>query len=254
MSVGDIRAALQDIPAENAVDPETLWALAAQQSLPITLTLSHTPGCFDALLGGDGSTIASAQAAFAQAASAQAGEAPAGPRSLASYANQPQPVGAMPRLAAAVRRYLAETLPTELLPAEIVVLNALPLTSNGKVDRRTLAALGREPLVLSKPAAAPSTTTEVRLAQIWEELLEVPNVGAEDDFFALGGHSLLAARLITRIADAFQVHLPFESFLTASSTPTVRSLAATIERYRWAVAQGRERAPDEGDERVEGEI
>ena len=98
---------------------------------------------------------------------------------------------------AAIERYLENKLPEYMIPQVWVELESLPLTANGKVDRKALP----EPEAQAKAGGyeAPQTETEEKLVEIWQEILEVDQVGINDDFFELGGHSLLAIRLISMI-------------------------------------------------------
>ncbi|MBV9775157.1 MAG: AMP-binding protein, partial [Gemmatimonadetes bacterium] len=124
----------------------------------------------------------------------------------------------------ALRAWLAERLPSYMVPAAWVRLDALPTLPNGKLDRRALpepeGAGGDEAYV------APRTPTEEILAGIWAEVLGVERVGAEDDFFALGGHSLLATRMIARVRGAFGTELPLRTLFEA---PTVAGIAERVE-------------------------
>jgi amino acid adenylation domain-containing protein len=149
----------------------------------------------------------------------------------------------------AFREFLAERLPDYEIPAAFFPVDALPLTPSGKVDRRRLAAEARGSL--DQPAAggewrAPRTPAERLLAGIWSEVLRVPRVGAQDDFFALGGHSLLATRVMSRLHAAGGVALPVRALFEA---PTLEALAARVEQENAA-------APDnvwsEGSEGSEG--
>ncbi|HBL31208.1 MAG TPA: non-ribosomal peptide synthase [Acidobacteria bacterium] len=120
------------------------------------------------------------------------------------------------------RRWLEERLPGYMVPAAFVRLESLPRTINGKVDRRALATPQRS---AENVFVAPRAPVEIVLAQILAELLAVPRVGVDDNFFQLGGHSLLATQVITRVSDAFGVSLQLRHFLEA---PTIRGLAARI--------------------------
>lgn len=128
---------------------------------------------------------------------------------------------------AELREYLSEGLPEYMVPLAFVLLDALPLTSNGKVDRRSLLAL--EPATPALPAAyaAPRDMLERELAQLWRSVLGVPRVGVEDDFFALGGHSLQAARLSAELERLLGQRLPPAALHQA---PTVAKLAALLRQ------------------------
>jgi amino acid adenylation domain-containing protein len=125
---------------------------------------------------------------------------------------------------AELRAHASARLPDYMVPSAFVVMDALPLTRNGKVDRRALP----EPVVeASESYVPPRTPTEQVLAAIWEDLLSVGRVGADDGFFALGGHSLLATRLVSRIRAAFGVELPLRATF---EQPTLAALAAEVDR------------------------
>jgi amino acid adenylation domain-containing protein len=125
-----------------------------------------------------------------------------------------------------LKRRLEEQLPEYMLPAAYVRLEEIPLTANGKVDRRTLPAPSGERMDGEKEYVAPRTPVEELLAGIWEQVLEVERIGVEDNFFALGGHSLLATQLVSRARDAFAVELPLKSVF---DNPTVAGMAAQVE-------------------------
>jgi acyl carrier protein len=112
-----------------------------------------------------------------------------------------------------------------MVPADFVVLDALPLTSSGKVDRRALPA-PEAAETLRRQYVAPETPTEELLVEIWEELLGRQRIGIHDNFFELGGHSLLAPQVVSRIESTFQVHLPLRAFFEA---PTIHGLADQVE-------------------------
>ncbi|HEX3526556.1 MAG TPA: amino acid adenylation domain-containing protein, partial [Thermoanaerobaculia bacterium] len=133
---------------------------------------------------------------------------------------------------AALREHLKTLLPDYMVPVQVVRLEALPLTTNGKLDRRWLAerapVSGAASIASSGPTSrAPRTPAEELLAGIFSQVLKVGDVGAEADFFALGGHSLLATQLLSRVREAFRVELPMRAIF---EQPTVAGLAREIEQ------------------------
>jgi amino acid adenylation domain-containing protein len=125
----------------------------------------------------------------------------------------------------ALRAWLRDRLPDYMVPADWVVLAALPLTSNGKTDRAALPA--PDASAAEREYAAPRTAVEEVLAEIWRDVLGVERVGVHDDFFALGGHSLLATRVVTRTRRMLHAELPLRVLF---ETPTVAGLAAALAR------------------------
>jgi myxalamid-type nonribosomal peptide synthetase MxaA len=140
----------------------------------------------------------------------------------------------------AMRAYLRERLPRFLVPEAFVWLDALPLTVNGKIDTSAFPAPEHAGRHGGRP---PSGPTETALADMFGELLGVPQVSAEDDFFELGGHSLMATRLVAMALERFGVEL---SVLDLFAGPTVAALAARIEARRQG-ASAREAVPSGDD-------
>jgi len=124
-----------------------------------------------------------------------------------------------------LRGLLKEKLPDYMIPSVFVMLNALPLTPAGKIDRKALPLPDNSRPELGTPFVAPRTPVEEELAEIWVEVVGVDQVGIHDNFFDLGGHSLAATRVISRIINTFNVELPIR-FLFAS--PTVADMAVII--------------------------
>ncbi|MFL5347180.1 MAG: amino acid adenylation domain-containing protein [Hyalangium sp.] len=128
-----------------------------------------------------------------------------------------------------LREYLARKLPAYMVPAFFVMLDALPLNPNGKVDRRALPVPDGTRPELAQEFVAPRTPTEQALAAIWKECLSLDRVGLHDDFFALGGHSLRALQVTARIRQHFQVDVPLRSFF---SHPTLAGLVDLLSQAR----------------------
>ncbi|MCX6493930.1 MAG: amino acid adenylation domain-containing protein, partial [Rhodococcus sp.] len=121
-----------------------------------------------------------------------------------------------------IRRALAERLPSYMIPAAFVVLEALPRGVNGKLDRQALP----EPQFETAEFRAPTNPVEEAVAAIFAEVLAVERVGLDDDFFALGGNSLIATQVVSRLGAALDTQVPVRSIF---ESPTVQSLARAIE-------------------------
>ncbi len=207
--------------AAGAVDPQDVWDLAS--SLPYEIELGWASpgyeGCFDAVLRRRGVTGAIEDLIPAP---------PAAPGDLGRFTNNPLQGRFARRIAPELRAFLKDRLPDYMVPAAFVLLDALPLTANGKVDRRLLPApdLGRPQM--GEAPVAPRNAVEETLAEIWRELLGVPRIGVDDDFFELGGHSLLATQALSRVREAFAVELPLRAFFAASTVAAVAQEVAEL--------------------------
>lgn len=125
-----------------------------------------------------------------------------------------------------LRGFLKEKLPEYMVPSTFVMIDALPLTPNAKIDRRALPPPER---IRSEPEVgfvAARTPTEEVLAAIWADVLGVAEIGIHNNFFELGGHSLLAAQVLSRLRDSFKVNVPLRALF---ESPTVASLAQSVE-------------------------
>jgi acyl carrier protein len=128
--------------------------------------------------------------------------------------------------ASSLQDMLAARLPAYMIPTTFVLLESLPFTPNGKVDRSALPVPDVLNTIRDEVATAPSTPIEEQLVILLAPLLGLAQVGIDDNFFMLGGHSLLGTQLIARIADTFGVTM---SLRTLFEAPTVRELSAEIE-------------------------
>ena len=128
-----------------------------------------------------------------------------------------------------LRDFLKTKLPDYMVPSAFVALEALPLTPHGKVDRRALPAPDLSSFRTENAYVQPRTPVEEALAGIWEEVLEIEQVGIHDDFFELGGHSLLAMRVMARLNEHFGVELPLGVLFDA---PTVAELALVVTQTK----------------------
>jgi amino acid adenylation domain-containing protein/thioester reductase-like protein len=146
-----------------------------------------------------------------------------GDKRLVAYASLLGGAAASP---AELRAYLQEKLPAYMIPAHFVVLDRLPMTPNGKVDRRVLPPPGRGKDDAEAGVIAPRNQIEDALASIWKELLGLPKIDVNESFLELGGHSILAIQLLSRVFAAYRVNVPFRAFFEA---PTVAELAALVD-------------------------
>jgi amino acid adenylation domain-containing protein len=124
-----------------------------------------------------------------------------------------------------LRNFLKQKLPDYMLPARYVFLDSMPLTSNGKVDRRALPAPDRRQETHAEPLDGPRDALESQLVKIWEEILRAKTIGMKEDFFELGGNSLLAIRMLARVEKTLNTRVTLATLMFA---PTIERLAAML--------------------------
>ena len=225
-TVGELRRALrEEAAARGAVDPAALWAL--QRELPYVVNVSalglDEGGCFAVALRRASGASGPLQL------SPPREKRPAGRRRHAGpSANDPLRWATVEQLGPQLREYLQERVPEYMLPAAFVFLPQMPLTPNGKLDRRALPEPDFSPAERGDDPAAvmPLSMTEEMLAEIWTEVLGRPGVRRRDNFFALGGHSLMATQVLSRIRSIWRVELPLRALFDA---PTIERLALQVE-------------------------
>ncbi len=127
-----------------------------------------------------------------------------------------------------LRNHLKGKLPDYMVPSAFMILEKIPLTPNGKVDRKALTIPELAGTEMEETYMAPRTDTEKALAAIWEDILGINKIGIDDNFFALGGHSLLAVRLFVRIRKWAGIDMPLA---TLFKSPTVRAFAEILEAH-----------------------
>ncbi|MEH2415117.1 amino acid adenylation domain-containing protein [Nostoc sp.] len=223
-TVGQIRRALQEL--ENfGVEPEDLYALNVPYRVDITWSHSSIQGHYDLVFVRQDAV--SKKTIFPHTTTDS--------RPWQSYANNPLQAKAARKLVPQLQTYIAQKLPEYMMPSAFVVLESLPLTANGKVNRRALKAFhdAIKPQ-LPENYIAPRTPVEQVLVKIFAEVLGLKRVGIYDNFFELGGHSLLATQLVSRVRDALCVELPLRSVFEAS---TIAELSQVVETFKESNAQ-----------------
>jgi amino acid adenylation domain-containing protein len=137
--------------------------------------------------------------------------------------------------AAQLHSYLQEKLPDYMVPSAFVVLDAIPLTPNGKVDKRSLPTDNLIRPNSTPSFVAPRNFSELALAKIWESLLNISPIGVKDNFFDLGGHSFLAVRLMAQIYERFGHNLPLSTLFEGG---TIEQLAKILKRQPIGLGSG----------------
>ena len=126
-----------------------------------------------------------------------------------------------------LRQYLSEKMPDYMVPGTVIVLEKMPLTANGKIDRRALLDIEEKEGGKGKAEVEERSPIEELLAAIWEDVLGVTGVSASDDFFEIGGHSLLATQVVSRLREVFKVEMALREVF---ERPGLRAQAAEIEK------------------------
>ena len=208
---GDLQTLLSLSTEGDGVDPEEFWMLS--ESLPYLVEViwneSTRSGFYDVVLKHQATDAADEINSAIATCVTQAGELDPGPPATiiakGKFAS---------RLVPQLRGYIEEKLPSYMVPAAFVLLAEIPLTPNGKVDRKQLAKFDLGAAVTAESFVAPRET-EAAIAQIWAEVLDLERVGVYSNFFEIGGHSLRATRVISRIHKTFGIELPLRSLLNS---------------------------------------
>lgn len=155
-------------------------------------------------------------------------------RAIVAYYTREPAQEADPQTPARLRQFLAQRLPSYMLPGQFIRLDSFPLTAAGKVDRVALAAAGAAARTPVRDTSLTSSPMQAGLARLWEEVLGVSHVGPDDDFFNLGGNSLLAARVFAHLQTVFGVGLQQSRFLTRRllADPSLAACAEAVQQAR----------------------
>jgi len=232
-TLGELRAMLQELP-DIGVEPEDFWELGDDLPYSVEVNWSEAGAdCYDIVFRSNNREgQVTSQESIKELDKVPAIDA----SSFRSYANNPLKGKLARKIAPQLRRFLEQKLPNYMVPAAFVILDAFPLTPNGKIDRKALPTPDLANLELADDFVAPRTPFEELLAGIWAEVIGLKQVGIHSNFFALGGHSLLAAQVVYRLRETLQLEVPLNQLF---ELPTVASLAEHIALLHQANA-----APD----------
>jgi hypothetical protein len=139
--------------------------------------------------------------------------------------------------------YLRTKLPDYMVPSAFVIMNSLPLTPTGKIDRRALPQPDKAARDSKLPFVAPRNSVERELTEVWCEILGLDRVGIHDNFFDLGGHSISATQIVARLQRIFHLDLPLATLLV---NPTVSGMAEVINQYL-EHGEGQEKEREQGE-------
>jgi acyl carrier protein len=223
-TVGELQRALREAPGDTTgVDPEQLRVLGRTLSYDIDIcwAASGTKGYFDAVFK------RSSTQAYQRHVASTLTRRKIPLRPWSQYANNPLHIITSDNLPSQLRALVREKLPDYMVPSTFVQLQALPLTANGKVDRRAVPAPSMQQEPRSGSATRARNPVEETVAAIWCEVLGRSQVGMHEDFFDIGGHSLLATRLLARVQAVLQVEISLRSLF---EVPTVAGLAGLVEQ------------------------
>ena len=222
-TVDDLRQLMGQALNGDSIDPEEVAALSGEVPYGISMgwTNPNTDACFDIVCqrrNGD-DNLMSLRPSLASTNGR--------PASWAKYANDPLEGRFTRNLVPKLRSLLQEQLPEYMVPSAFVLMNSMPLTPHGKINRKALPDPEQARPELADIYIAPRTQTEKDLAGMFAHILGVTQVGLHDNFFELGGHSLLATQLLSRIREGFpEKEIPLHHIF---EFPTVAGLARAIE-------------------------
>ena len=226
-TVGNLVETLHKTTQGVGIDPEALWDLS--QVLPYNVHISWSglgaDDCYDVVF----ERCSTVQTPDEKRLVSSSPGKPFALKPWKSYANNPLQVKDPSKVVPQLRTFLKQKLPDYMVPSAFVLMDTLPLTPSGKVDRRALPAPNRARPDLTEAFVAPCTLVEEQLAEIWAAVLGIEPVGIHDNFFELGGHSLLTAQMLSQVQKTFQVELPLLSLFKA---PTVAELAKAIDAHQ----------------------
>ncbi|NET03815.1 MAG: amino acid adenylation domain-containing protein [Symploca sp. SIO2B6] len=213
-TVGALKQSLQQLKSDG-IEPEEWWKLRAELTYTVAINWSESQGYYDVVFQ-QGDTLS-------PSISPPVSSLPHKPWS--AYANNPLQGQVASKLEPQLRRYLQENLPDYMVPTAFVTLEKMPLTPNGKVNRRALPLPDRSRPDLATTLVTAQSETEQVIAKVWQEILQLDLVGIQDNFFELGGNSLLLTQVHHQLAKLFGSNL---SIVELFQYPTIKGLAQKL--------------------------
>jgi len=213
-TVGKLKQSLQQLNSDG-IEPEEWWKLSAELPYTIAINWSESQACYDVVFQ-QGDTLSPDP-------SPPISSSPLQP--WTAYANNPLQGKVASKLEPQLRRYLQDNLPDYMVPTTFVTLEEMPLTPNGKVNRRALPEPDRSRPDLVTTLVMAQSETEQVIAKVWQEVLQLDLVGIQDNFFELGGNSLLLTQVHNQLAKLFGSNL---SIVELFQYPTIQGLAQKL--------------------------
>jgi hypothetical protein len=203
-----------DASSDGAIAPDLLWEVAAAHGRQARVGWSEAgPEFFDVLFERPGFSMSSEPVTNV------------GDTAWGAWANSPFRGEQNSQLLSRLRSYLAERVPEQMIPCDFVVLDGLPTTTGGKVDRRALASVAAGTRDSGAAFVAPRNEVEIAIAAIWQQVLGISRVGIHGNFFAVGGHSLLATQVASRLRTRFGVDFQLRELF---EHPTISEIASAL--------------------------
>jgi natural product biosynthesis luciferase-like monooxygenase protein len=237
-TVAQLRAILE-ADGQTAVDPEALWTLAPDYDVHVTWS-SSGPHAFDARFRRRGA---------APAARPRRADGARAPKPWDHYARGPERRAAGADLVPDLRARLKQTLPPYMIPSAFVVLDALPLTANGKVNRKALPVPDRDRQEAATEYVAPASDLERTIGEVWQQLLGLAQVSTQDNLFDLGANSLLMVQANGRLKTALGRELSLVEMFRFPSIATLAAHLAIAPTADDPRAESRSEATDRGQDR-----
>ncbi len=219
-TVATLRDRLSQLDQPNAVDPEVLCSAFSDLPYAIDISWPGADATFDVLFRKRGDVFNGAPA-FPETVSTN--------YSWRGYTNDPLQSILSHEFGPQLRQYLGDRLPGHMVPSAFVMIEHIPTSRNGKLDRRALPVPERKGLDSRQSFVAPETPLEITLAEIWAKVLGLEKVDVNENFFDLGGHSILGIRLCSEMKDKIGIDLPVRYVF---ESPTIAKFAVRIECER----------------------